>query len=61
LNVITPLKIFCASPGKTIAKGKGAIVARRKKIPRVIVTKRGRGENRIRNLSQDLYGCSGFG
>jgi hypothetical protein len=45
--VITPLKIFCASPGKTIAKGRGAIVASKKKIPNVIVTSRGNGENRI--------------
>ena len=44
---MTPLKIFCASPGKTIAKGSGARVANAKKIPRVAVTNRGSLENRI--------------
>jgi hypothetical protein len=47
LKVITPLKIFCASPGKTIAYGSGATVASKKNIPKVILTKRGNGENRI--------------
>jgi hypothetical protein len=44
---MTPLKMFCASPGKTIAKGNGARVARAKKIPKVALAKRGSFENRI--------------
>ena len=50
---MTFLKMFCASPGKTIAKGSGAIVASAKKIPKVRVTTLGSFENRIvRNLNQ---------
>jgi hypothetical protein len=44
---MTPLKIFCASPGKTIEKGSGARVAKAKKIPSVAVTNRGSLENLI--------------
>jgi hypothetical protein len=44
---MTPLKMFCASPGKTIANGSGAKVAKAKKIPRVALTNRGSLENRI--------------
>jgi hypothetical protein len=44
---MTPLKIFWASPGKTIENGSGATAANAKKIPRVAVTKRGSLENLI--------------
>ena len=48
--VMTPLKMFWALPGNTIANGSGATAASRKNIPRVAVTTLGRGENRTRDL-----------
>jgi len=46
--------MFCASPGKTIANGSGARVAKAKKIPRVAVTNRGSLENLIILCSIDF-------
>ena len=57
--MITPLKMFCASPGKTIAYGSGASVANAKKIPKVAVTNRGRRENLIGWKLSVLAICKG--